>query len=410
MSEQQSRAFIGTSGWKKPMWRGYFYPPGLVQTNELRYASSQLSSLEVNTTFHGLPRASTYRGWFDETPDDFVFAVKGNQAVTHDNLLMNPAGNVAAFFASGVLGLEQKLGPILWQTPPKLAFNPDTVEAFLAVLPHSFGEARDLMARCAPDSVAASADAGGSVPPDRRIRHAFEVRNASFLKPEFTALLRKYNVAAVRTNSPGWPVIEDLTSDFVYARLHGNVDRYPNGYGDTELDEWADYVRAGLRGEGDAARDVFVYFDNPDNMGIRSPLDARKLLERVEPGRTPAESPAAPFPEGPQYLWTEDIFTERFHGSSERGRLLEQNRDRVIALLAEKGITNPRVFGSVARGTDTAESDIDLLVTLPNPISIGTVASLQHQLGELLGCDVDILSDADLGQHLAQIDEEGVPL
>lgn len=141
MTENEPRARVGTSGWNKPPWRKNFHPPGLVQRRELEYAAERYATLEINTTFHGFPRPSSYLSWIAETPDDLIFSVKGNKSVTHDNSLMNPARNVAEFFASGVLRLAEKRGPILWQTPPSLPFHRETVEPFLAALPHSVSEA-----------------------------------------------------------------------------------------------------------------------------------------------------------------------------------------------------------------------------------------------------------------------------
>lgn len=279
VTENEPRVRVGTSGWKKPMWRGHFYRRGLVQNRELEYASSRLTSLEINTTFHGLPRPTSYQSWRSETPDDFVFAVKGNRVVTHDHRLGNPADDVADFLASGVFGLGEKRGPILWQTPPSLPFQRDIVENFLATLPHSAEEARRLIAR----RHGVKADQVALDIPDRPIRHALEVRHPSFANPAFIELLRRHDVAAVVTNSPGWPSIHDVTSDFVYARLHGSADHYPDGYDDDTLDGWARLVKEWLSGEvcpDGRGRDVFVYFDNPDNDGVNSPFDAMRFLER----------------------------------------------------------------------------------------------------------------------------------
>lgn len=271
---------VGTSGWNKPQWRKNFYPPGLVQRRELEYAAKRLGTLEINTTFHGLAKPSSYQSWRSETPDDFVFAVKGNKAATHDHRLKNPADDVADFLASGVLGLGEKLGPILWQTPPSLPFQPDVVETFLATLPHSAEEVRRLSARRGEEADQLSLDI-----PDHRIRHALEVRHPSFANPTFIELLRRYDVAAAVTNSPGWPHILDVTSDFVYVRLHGGADHQPDGYDDATLDHWAGLVNGWLSGAGcpdGRGRDVFVYFDNPDNEGTNSPFDAMRLQERLD--------------------------------------------------------------------------------------------------------------------------------
>lgn len=280
MTENGPRARVGTSGWKKPMWRGHFYRRGLVQSRELEYASSRLTSLEVNTTFHGLPRSTSYQSWHAETPADFVFAVKGNKTVTHDHRLGNPADDVADFLASGVLGLGEKRGPILWQTPPSLPFQRNIVENFLATLPHSAEDARHLIAR----RNGVEADRLALDIADRPIRHALEVRHQSFANPVFIELLRRYDVAAVVTNTLEWPKIYDVTSDFVYARLHGGANHYPDGYDDATLDDWAGLVKGWLSGEvcpDGRGRDAFVYFDNPDNDGVNSPFDAMRLLERL---------------------------------------------------------------------------------------------------------------------------------
>jgi len=297
MTGFQPRARIGTSAWNKPHWRGHFYPTGLVQRRELEYAASRLSTLEINTTFHGLPRPSSYVKWSAETPDDFIFSVKGNKAITHDNSLKNPTRGIVAFLASGVLTLQQKLGPILWQIPERLPFQHDTVEAFLAALPNSVDEVRRLAEQ---HGVSGTDEASWGA--DRPIRHCFEVRHPSFLTPAFTELLRHYAVAAVVTNSPGWPVIHDVTSDFVYVRLHGDLTHYPNGYDEATLDNWARLVGGWRSGEAcpdGQGRDVFVYFDNPDSSGTRSPFDAMSLQARLD-GRS-LLSPAVTQPT----LWTE---------------------------------------------------------------------------------------------------------
>jgi uncharacterized protein YecE (DUF72 family) len=280
MGDQQPRAYVGTSAWNKPQWRGHFYPEGLVQRRELEYAAERLASLEINATFHGLQSPATYLDWRARTPDDFVFSVKGNRTVTHDHRLMNPARNVADFFASGVLGLQEKMGPVLWQVSEYLPFASHTTEEFLAVLPHSVGEAQALIeqhARTEADRLSLTAA-------DRPIRHAFEVRHESFKDAKFLELLRRYDVAVVVTNSPPWPELRDVTSDFVYVRLHGDLERRPHGYSDADLDEWAGRINGWLSGKAcpdGRGRDVFAYFDNPDDRGTRSPFDAMHLHDRL---------------------------------------------------------------------------------------------------------------------------------
>lgn len=301
MTGTEPRARVGTSGWDKPTWRGHFYPRGLVQHRRLEYAANCLATLEINTTFYGFSRPSSFRKWCAATPEDFAFAIKAHNEATHTQRLRNPAENVARFLASGVLEFGEKMGPILWQTPPSLAFDREVVKAFLAVLPHSVADARRLVARYdgAIDQIAPEV-------PDRPIRHALEVRDESFSAPDFLDLLREHDVAAVMTNSPGWPRFREVTADFVYVRLHGDAHHHPNGYDDATLDEWATNINGWLRGErtpDGRGRDVFVYFDNPDNSGIRSPLDAMLLQERLDgpgPGRAHGAGPTIQPP-----LWDE---------------------------------------------------------------------------------------------------------
>jgi uncharacterized protein YecE (DUF72 family) len=271
MTEKIGRAYVGTSGWKKPQWRGDFYPTGLVQRRELEYASRQLTSLEINATFHGLQKPSTFAKWREETPEDFVFAVKGYEVVTRTALLPSAHVHVADFFASGVLELAQKLGPLMWQLPERSTFKPESLERFLALLPHSTHDAARL---------AAQSEIGEDVTsdqPNRPLRHAIEVRDASYLNTEFIALLKAHNVAAGFTNAPGAPGFRDLTADFVYVRLSSGEDHYADGYDDTTLQAWAERI-SGWRETG---RDVFVYFKNPAGVLTHTPHNAARLIARL---------------------------------------------------------------------------------------------------------------------------------
>jgi uncharacterized protein YecE (DUF72 family) len=263
MALSEPRARIGTSAWKKPRWRGDFYPAGLAQRDELRFTAERLSTLEINTTFHGRPSLANFLAWRDETPEGFVFAVKGSKFITHVNPLQDAQRTVAAFFRAGVLGLQEKLGPLLWQLPETLEFDPGTVEAFLAALPHSLE--------------------------GRSIRHAVEARHDSFLDPAFLELLHRYDVAAVVTNTPGQLVIDEVTSGFVYLRLYGDAQHHGDGYDDASLSDWATRIRGWVTGTGcpdGRGRDVFCYFHNPDQLGTRTPFDAMRLQERID--RSPA--------------------------------------------------------------------------------------------------------------------------
>jgi uncharacterized protein YecE (DUF72 family) len=273
MSEDLGKAYVGTSGWKKPQWRGGFYPTGLVQRRELEYVSRQLTSLEINSTFHGLQRPGSFDTWRSETPDGFVFAIKGSQFVTRRPHLRNVRPALADFFASGVLRLDAKLGPLLWQLPAELTFQMDEVERFAALLPRSFDEAAALAAE---SRTVEWADTGLA---NRGIRHAVEIRNASFIDAGFIELMRANDIGIVHTNGPEHPHLEELTSDFVYARLGSGPDHHAEGYDDETLDEWAARIEGWLTGH--PARDVFVYFNNPAGELPHTPFNALRLIERL---------------------------------------------------------------------------------------------------------------------------------
>lgn len=273
MSENAGRPYVGTSAWQKPQWRGQFYPAGLVQRRELEYFSRRLTSLEINATFRGLMPPTSFDKWRDETPDDFVFALKGHGRVTLSPRLNNPRPKLADFFASGLLRLEAKLGPVFWQFPETLSFDVGQVERFIEQLPRTFDEAAMLAAE---SKTGDWVDLGLG---NRRIRYAVEVRNASFLDERFYEILRANNVAVVFTNSPEHPQTRELTADFVYARLSSGPDHHPDGYDDAALDEWAAAVEGWLAGT--SARDAYVYFNNPGGDLPHTPFNALKLLERL---------------------------------------------------------------------------------------------------------------------------------
>ncbi len=268
------RIRVGISGWRYPPWRGVFYPPGLPQRQELTYAAQRLSSIEINGSFYSLQRPTSFRQWRTQTPDDFVFAVKGGRFITHMKKLAGVETALANFFASGLLALGPKLGPLLWQLPPMLGYDAARLGAFFDLLPRTTGQAALL---------AASHDA--KVPGDRALtsaelemplRHALEVRHASFATTQAVDLLRRHDIGLVVADSAGkWPLLEDVTSDFVYVRLHGADELYVSGYSPEALDRWAAQA---LRWR-DAGLDVVVYFDN--DAKVHAPYDALALAERV---------------------------------------------------------------------------------------------------------------------------------
>jgi uncharacterized protein YecE (DUF72 family) len=269
---------IGISGWTYPPWRGVFYPDGLPQRRELEFASRQVGSIEINGTFYALQRPESFRAWAAQTPDRFVFSVKGGRFITHLKKLRDVDTALANFFASGVLALGPKLGPLLWQLPPTLGYDAGRIEAFLSLLPHTTTAAAQLASQHderVEDRAWVTTDA------DRPVRHAIEVRHTSYETPSFLALLRAHGVAAVTADTAGrWPMLEEQTADFSYVRLHGAEELYASGYSDAGLDRWAGKVRAWGQG-----RDVFVYFDN--DVKVHAPYDAMGLMRRL--GLEPAD-------------------------------------------------------------------------------------------------------------------------
>jgi uncharacterized protein YecE (DUF72 family) len=289
MSEPQVR--VGISGWMYPAWRGRFYPKGLVQRRELEYVGQRMRSVEINGSFYSLQRPTSYQSWRAQTPDGFVFSVKGGRFITHMKKLAGVETPLANFFASGVLALGPKLGPVLWQLPPMLRFDPDRLATFFDLLPRTTTAAARLAAghdQRLDERSWTETDA------ERPIRHAVEVRHPSYCDERFVELLREHDIALVVADTAGlWPDLEDVTSDFVYVRLHGAEELYVSGYTEAALDEWAAKIRRWHAGEsptGDRTvapplshrsdgRDVYVYFDN--DAKVHAPFDALALAERL---------------------------------------------------------------------------------------------------------------------------------
>ena len=273
-------ARIGISGWTYKPWRGTFSPKGLTQRRELSYVSEQLTSVEINGSFYSLQRPSSFASWAEQVPEDFVFAVKGGRFITHMKKLTEIEVPLANFFASGVLALGRRLGPILWQLPPNLGFDADRMDAFFRQLPRTTGAAAKLAlghdARVPEDRALTKAEH-----PRQRIRHCVEPRHETFRDPACAELLRRHDIAMVWADSPGtWPVFDLDTADFRYVRLHGDTELYASGYTDEALDTWAARIRGWLA----AGQDVYVYCDN--DAKVRAPYDAIGLLERVRDANT----------------------------------------------------------------------------------------------------------------------------
>jgi uncharacterized protein YecE (DUF72 family) len=258
--------YVGVGGWNFPPWRGVFYPKGLPQAKELSYAATQLTSIEINSTFYGSQKPESFRKWARETPDGFVFSVKGPRFATNRRVLAEAGDSIQHFLKSGVMELGDRLGPLLWQFAPFKKFDPADFGAFLALLPEKHA--------------------------GRRLRHVIEVRHDSFLVPEFVALLRKHNMAPVFSEHETYPAIADITSDCVYLRLQKGKDTVLTGYPPKALDAWAVRLRMLAQGKvpkdlpqvdqknpAKAPRDVFAYVIHEGK--VRAPAAAMELIERL---------------------------------------------------------------------------------------------------------------------------------
>jgi uncharacterized protein YecE (DUF72 family) len=280
---------IGISGWNYKGWRGVFYPKGLAHRRELEFASRAFNSIEINGSFYSLQLPTSYQRWYRETPPGFVFSVKGPRFITHMKKLRDVQAPLGNFFASGVLALEEKLGPILWQFPPNFGWNEQRFRQFFELLPTRTAEAAEL-GRLHDEKLKTRAFL--NIGRDQALRHCVEIRHPSFLVPEFFTLLREYNIAFVFADTAGkWPYAEDLTAEFVYCRLHGDTQLYASGYSASALDWWAKRLKRWRRGKqprdaklispavSAGQLDLFVYFDN--DAKVHAPFDAQALASRI---------------------------------------------------------------------------------------------------------------------------------
>ncbi|MDQ0349019.1 DUF72 domain-containing protein [Ancylobacter vacuolatus] len=258
---------IGVGGWTFEPWRGVFYPEGLTQKRELEYAGSKLTAIEINGTYYGSQKPESFARWRAETPEDFVFALKGPRFTTNRRVLSDAGESIERFFTSGVTELKEKLGPVNWQFMPTKKFDPDDFEGFLKLLPKRV-DGHD-------------------------IRHAVEVRHESFKTPDFVALARDYGVAIVHAGDSDFPVIADVTAPFVYARIMGTREDEALGYSPETLDGWAGAAKAWAKGgtppalqpalltpPADVApREVFLFVIS--GFKPRNPAAAMALIARV---------------------------------------------------------------------------------------------------------------------------------
>ncbi len=237
-----NRCFIGTSGWVYPHWRGVFYPCEIPERKWLSFYTRYFDTVEINASFYHLPRVTTFSRWREETPPDFLFAVKGSRYITHVKKLLDPEEPLQRFYAA-VLGLQEKCGPLLFQFPPRISFHRDRLEAFLTKL-------------------------------NPRFRYVFEFRHPSFFEEEVYELLQRYGVALCFADTPFFPYEEVLTAPLVYVRLHGSGSLYTHCYSEEELRHWAEKVK-GWQSE----YAVFLYFDNDyEGFAVRNALRLKELL------------------------------------------------------------------------------------------------------------------------------------
>ncbi len=266
-TSEHGAVHIGVGGWTFEPWRGVFYPDGLRQKDELSYASRKLTCIEINGTYYSLQSRDSWRKWADETPDGFVFTVKGSRFTTNRKELAGAAPSLEKFFDQGLDELGDKLGPIFWQFANTKKFDPEDFEAFLELLPKTLGKTR--------------------------LRHAVEVRHDSFCTPAFAALLRRHDIGCVYADHSTYPEIADLTAGFVYARLQTGSDDIETAYEDQALDAWAERIRTWAAG-GEPAdlpkvdpqttapgnpRDVFAFIIHEGK--VRAPAGAMALIQRL---------------------------------------------------------------------------------------------------------------------------------
>jgi uncharacterized protein YecE (DUF72 family) len=239
---------IGIGGWTYEAWRGVFYPEGLSQKRELEYASRHLTSIEINGTYYSTFKPASWAKWRDETPDGFVFAVKGSRYCTNRKELAGAGEAVDRFVRQGLVELRDRLGPINWQLMGNKKFDPADIEGFLKLLPRETGR----------------------LP----LRHALEVRHDSFKDERFYDLARRYNVAIAFADDEDFPAIEQQTANFTYARLMRTKEDVATGYTAAELDQWMKRARSWA-----ARGDAFIYFVS--GAKVRAPAAAQALIQRV---------------------------------------------------------------------------------------------------------------------------------
>ncbi len=245
----QGKIRVGIGGWNFEPWRGVFYPEGLRQKDELSYATAQMTAIEINATYYRSQSPKSFTGWAAAAPEGFQYAVKASRYATNRSKLAEAGGSVEKVLTQGLDELGENLGPIVWQFAPTKKFDADDFGAFLDLLPKKLE--------------------------GRKLRHALDVRNASFDDPAFIEMARSKGMAIVHADHPEYPLIEADTADFVYVRVMKAKEDIEQGYSDADLDIWA----AKARSWAADGRDVYLFFIS--GAKVRNPAAARAVIERL---------------------------------------------------------------------------------------------------------------------------------
>lgn len=282
-------AHIGTSGWAYSSWRNKFFPAKLTAREYLSFTSRAFNSIEIDSTFYRMQTPERYQSWYDATPEGFLFAIKGSRYITHMLRLKDCETALGNFYASGILALQEKTGPFLWQFPAHVKLDMERFETFAKLLPRDFNEAVELARK--HDSKLQKPYL--KVEENYPLVHAFELRSDSFFNRDFLAMLRSYNIATVMVSSPkDWPLFTDVTANFLYIRMHGEKRLYSGSYGEAELKEWKRRISFWQKGRTPPdmehylpadphknMRPYFMYFDNTAKS--EAPFDALKFMKMV---------------------------------------------------------------------------------------------------------------------------------
>jgi uncharacterized protein YecE (DUF72 family) len=313
---------IGTSGWSYNHWQGLFYPKELSKEKWLEYYCQHFDTIELNNTFYHLPKLTTFEKWHQRTPKDFLFSVKASRFLTHI-LKLNNAREPLKNLLDNASGLQEKLGPILFQFPPNFGLDRERLKKFVKILPT-----------------------------DQRL--AFEFRHPSWFCDEVYDLLKKNNLALTFSDTPNYPLVEKVTADFIYIRLHGHAKLYASKYSTAELKNWAERIKNWRKQN----LNVFVYFDNDASAyAIQNAQDLKKLLPHSKINQMETKF-------YPREKLERDILQIV-------GRYLNLNQYRLF------------FFGSRVEGKGDERSDIDIGIEGPENIPLEAIARIRDDLANL---------------------------